>query len=251
MFINFLLFHTSIRCLVYYAKSEYHLRFAEIALSRYVDNCETIYSKSFMSYNTHGLLHLVEDVRECEDDLDSFSAFPYENNMMTFRKLCRSPHKPLQQIAKRLAEQTYRADLISCNTLPRYHAYNLRLRNDETGSKHFDTIKTPDLLLSTKSPNNCIKVNNEICIISDIVLRNNEYFLDLCKYRNVGEFYNVGISSLDVGIYLCSNLQTEFDIVIIHDVSKKCFLAPLSHTDINYEVCDFVPVDEQYVAVEM
>lgn len=36
--------------------------------------------------------------------LDSFSAFPYENNMSNFRKYCRKTNFPLQQFSNRMAE---------------------------------------------------------------------------------------------------------------------------------------------------
>lgn len=252
MYIHFLFFHCAIRCLVYYAKSELHLRFADIALNKYVGGCESIYSKSIMSYNSHGLLHLVEDVRTAEDDLDSFSAFPYESNMMLFRQLCRSPNKPLQQIAKRLAEKSYYQKTAPTDDLTGIRTSHLRHRNDESGTKYFDNIKTSEFSLSTKSPNNCVKVNNDVFIIGDIILQNDVYSLQLYKYGRIEEFYNVGISSIDVGIFLCSNLQTEFTTVRLDDVTKKCFCQPLPKTDVTYEICDNIFADcDQYVVVEM
>lgn len=64
---------------------------------------EDIYGSTFLSYNIHGILHLVEDVLRF-GPLDSYSAFPYES-MVYFRKMCRKPHISLWQIAARRAEQ--------------------------------------------------------------------------------------------------------------------------------------------------
>lgn len=66
--------------------------------------CEDIYGLTFLSYNIHGILHLVEDVFRF-GPLDSYSAFPYENSMVYFTRMCRKPHLSLQQIAARRAEQ--------------------------------------------------------------------------------------------------------------------------------------------------
>lgn len=66
--------------------------------------CEDIYGLTFLSYNIHGILHLVEDVLRF-GPLDSYSAFPYENSMVYFTRMCRKPHLSLQQIAARRAEQ--------------------------------------------------------------------------------------------------------------------------------------------------
>jgi len=80
-----------------------YLNFANLALQKFVNRWENLYGSIFNSYNVHGLLHLTDDVRRL-GPLDSFSAFPYENNIMIFRKYCRKPGLFLQQIANRMAE---------------------------------------------------------------------------------------------------------------------------------------------------
>ncbi|EFN87335.1 hypothetical protein EAI_08038, partial [Harpegnathos saltator] len=103
LYTHFLFLHVAIKILVSTSPSEAYLKFADLALKKFVDRCESLYGATFNSYNIHGLLHLTDDVRQL-DSLDSFSAFPYENNMTFFRKYCRKPNLPLQQIFKRMAE---------------------------------------------------------------------------------------------------------------------------------------------------
>lgn len=76
-YIHFLMLHAAIRCLVFYPDSLMHLTFAEHALKKFVENSEDVYSPSFMSYNVHGLLHLIEDVKNF-GSVDDFSAFFFE-----------------------------------------------------------------------------------------------------------------------------------------------------------------------------
>lgn len=57
-----------------------------------------------LSQNVHNLLHLCADVRKF-GSLDSFSAFRFENYMMTIKRMIRKREKPLQQIARRYSEQ--------------------------------------------------------------------------------------------------------------------------------------------------
>lgn len=56
-----------------------------------------------VSYNVHGLIHLVNDVKKF-DPLGDFSAFKYENYLQTLKKLLRKYDKPLQQIVRRYTE---------------------------------------------------------------------------------------------------------------------------------------------------
>ena len=79
------------------------LNFCQRALESYVVLSERLYGSQFLSYNVHGLLHLVADVQQL-GDLESFSAFCYENSMPEFRKQMRKPDGCLQQYYKRIRE---------------------------------------------------------------------------------------------------------------------------------------------------
>ncbi|EZA55734.1 hypothetical protein X777_04153 [Ooceraea biroi] len=97
---HFLLLHSAIRVLVSSSLSEDSLDFAHRALRMFVNRAEDIYGPEFLSYITHCLLHIVDDVRRF-GSLDELSMFPYENNMTYYRKVCRKPHQHLQQIINR------------------------------------------------------------------------------------------------------------------------------------------------------
>ncbi|CAG7827509.1 unnamed protein product [Allacma fusca] len=56
-----------------------------------------------MSWNFHGLLHIVEDVKSL-GPLQSFSAFPFENMLDVLKRQLRKPHNALQQIHRRVEE---------------------------------------------------------------------------------------------------------------------------------------------------
>jgi len=95
----FLLLHVAIRILISALPSEAYLNFTDCALQIFVIRFEYLYDSIFTSYNVHGLTHLINDVRRLST-LDLLSAFPYENNMVMFRKFCRK----IQQISNRIAE---------------------------------------------------------------------------------------------------------------------------------------------------
>lgn len=117
--------HTAIRILISSSPSKAYLNFAELALQKFVARCENLYGLSFISYNVHGLLHLTSDVRQL-GPLDSFSAFPYENNMPIFRKYCRKPSFPLQQFSNRMSEME------ACGRKHRSQTYSSKFTDSST-----------------------------------------------------------------------------------------------------------------------
>ncbi len=62
-----------------------------------------IYGKEFLSYNVHNLIHLPDDVRYF-GNLDSFSAFAFENYLQEIKHLLRKHNQPLAQVIRILDE---------------------------------------------------------------------------------------------------------------------------------------------------
>lgn len=188
-----------------------------------------------MSYNIHGLLHLVEDVSRF-GPLDSHSTFPYENNMMYFRKLCRKPHLQLQQIALRQAEK----DNIARQNIPIYDI------NIKISGKHEDgplasdiplmnyhqykSVKTPKFFLSRCQRDNCcILHDSRVCNVVNILSNDKDHYLVVKIFRSVCEFYDIGLSSSSIGIFKCSKLSDKCTTVSLKTVKAKCFQMPLEN----------------------
>lgn len=85
-------------------KIEFYLNLSERLLKEFVIDFEHLYVRQFVSYNVHNLLHIVDEVRRF-GRLDLFSAFRFENFIGKIKKLVKSGNKPLEQIARRLAEK--------------------------------------------------------------------------------------------------------------------------------------------------
>lgn len=100
---HFLILHVVLRLLVSKETPRNILAFCHQAIKTYVSLFVDIYGLQFLSYNVHCLLHLADDILLL-GNLESFTAFCYENNMPEFRKLIRKPGVPLQQYYKRLKD---------------------------------------------------------------------------------------------------------------------------------------------------
>lgn len=87
--------------------SNKNFRFINVAEEMYLDfinQFADIYGKQYVSQNVHNLGHIVDDVRKF-GALDNFSAFKFENKLGVLKRLLRSGHLPLQQVAKRTYEK--------------------------------------------------------------------------------------------------------------------------------------------------
>lgn len=79
--------------------------YAEKLLNHFVEFFGTIYEPYLISYNVHGLLHLIDDYKRF-GPLDNISCFPFENFMKILKKKVKKHEKPLQQVVKRYHEET-------------------------------------------------------------------------------------------------------------------------------------------------
>jgi len=82
---HFMLLHFVIRLLSLQNISNSTYPWCQEALKSYINLCKELYAEQFLSYNVHGLLHIVDDAARLSP-LESYSAFCYENNMPEFRK---------------------------------------------------------------------------------------------------------------------------------------------------------------------
>ncbi|KYN20021.1 hypothetical protein ALC57_07595 [Trachymyrmex cornetzi] len=167
--------------------------------------------------------------------LDTFSAFPYENNMSVFRKYCRKSDLCLQQIYNRFAEIeahstienrsmnsfTHVSIQHNAGLLPSNLLSNL-LRHLSNGRK---LIPIPNITLNMRD-NCCILHDMSVCILINIIMIENSYYLILKRFLEVKNFYDVGISSLALHIFKCSSLSNSIITVGIEEVCLKGYRMP-------------------------
>ena len=82
-----------------------NLQYAKGLLKYYVQDCIILYGPESVTYNTHTLIHLADDVIYHKKPLDEISAFPFENYLGHLKGLVHSAVTPIRQIVKRLAEK--------------------------------------------------------------------------------------------------------------------------------------------------
>ncbi|XP_026829221.1 uncharacterized protein LOC113562841 [Ooceraea biroi] len=223
---HFLFLHAAIRVLVSKSPSSQHLRFAELALQKFILRCKSLYGPTFHTYNVHGLVHLTDDVERL-GSLDSFSAFPYENNMSMFRKYCRKLGQPLQQFFNRMAEKRVH-DVSDNRQVDSSIRASMSHNNDGSNRLQYRKIQFNGISLSTDERDNCcILHDGSICIVCNVVVENNAYRLAVKKFLEIhNNFYDVGMESSAFRVYKCATLSNELFYIDLDKVNAKCYRMP-------------------------
>lgn len=188
---HFLLLHSSMRILLNHSSPE-NLDFADESLKTFVLKAEDVHGLQFLTYNAHGILHLVADYK-LYGPLDSISAFPYENNMPKYRQCVRKPDKPLQQVYKRIQEESQFPVTNNINT-EKFKAYNTHncgpiVSAIENISTQYESLQKPSFFFSIHNTDNTIiNQNSQIGIIKNIIFYNNDYYFAVYFFRDLQSF---------------------------------------------------------------
>lgn len=81
--------------------------YAEKLLIYFVNQAPKFYGPTFVVYNVHCLIHLTDDSRFFDLDLDKISCFPFENYLQTLKRYVRNATNPLSSIIRRVSELEY------------------------------------------------------------------------------------------------------------------------------------------------
>lgn len=228
---HYLLFHSAIRCLSRAdSPSETDFTFADLALKAFVDLCSQMYGTSFLSYNTHGLLHIVEDAKRF-GNIDSYSAFEFENNMGYYRECIRKPSDSLQQIARRRVEK--KKIIPKTMLLDHRKQQVLHLHTDGPvpecfkNCSQYKSIDISRFRFTTNRRNNCcILKDGTIHVIRNVLLINDSFHFVTNEFQSIQDFYDVGLPSSHFGVFECKNLSSAHKVFPISEVNSKCFRMP-------------------------
>lgn len=218
---HFLLLFTAIRFLACPATHLVNADVSQRLLEEFVADYPRIYNPTEVVSNVHGLLHIVDDVRQF-GPLYSFSAYKYENHMREVRKLVKKPNRVLQQIHNRLEEiefindtnrnvgfvgnpQPYDNDIFpGCNSS--YRAFQ------------FDSF-----ILKSNLRDSCCMLHSGIPIIVErFALYNDERVVFARHFFNIRDFFEAPVQSgRYLGIILVDNITSEQ--LFMHNINEVAY----------------------------
>jgi hypothetical protein len=160
---HFLLFSIALRILCMRDFAQKFNDTAKSYLKQYFLLLPKFYGEKSHVLNAHYLLHLADDVKINNCTLNEISAFPFENQLGSIKKLLRSDNKPLAQICRRLEEN----NIINTKTVFPPKLIILKQKNIDNNHKLLLKLKYQHFLITTKQPNDLFMLKD--CTIVKIV----------------------------------------------------------------------------------
>lgn len=230
---HYLLLHVAIYILASPVLFSTMHNYAQELLRTFITHSDSIYGEKFIVYNVHSIFHLAKECAE-HGELDSFSAFPFENRLKSIKESLRSFCKPLEQVAKRDLEK----DKIRSIRLP-YNGTNIIL-----SQRHIDPAETipgiqykkmivSGITFQLGQRDSCLKtLDGDIMIITNIIQRNDN---SVCvvgnKYRHSVDYYDYPLPSSVLGILKVTHLSTTRNVLELSNIQAKCWFIHIPHSE--------------------
>lgn len=91
-----------------------YLPFAQNYFDKFIEGCANIYGNHSIVSNVHNLTHVVDDVK-LFGNLNTISAYPFENRLHFLKLRLKQKRLPLQQITRRIVELSLDYDQLYVN----------------------------------------------------------------------------------------------------------------------------------------
>ena len=228
-------------------KNNNYLNLSENLLKTFVKNYQILYGRENVSFNVHSLLHIVDDVRNF-GPLDSYSAFRYENYIGKIKRLIRKGDKPLQQLARRLAEiRAAKNDLINeddnCDLQLLQPHFNgpLLLVRSKSEIHQFKVLRKKMLNLKCydDNNNNVLLINGVYIECMNFIQSNGDIYIVGKPFKTIDSFYNTSIDSSRLHIVIVDSSLNNLQLYKYEDIfakackipyKKKFVMFPMMHT---------------------
>lgn len=231
---HFLLLHVAVKLLSQDNITVDDRQYADELLNCFVTNCESFYGKSFVTYNVHSLLHLVDDVSRF-GALDRFSAFRFENFYGHMKHYLKKNDLPLQQYVRRKNEEKNNLLIEKASPIS-----DLRVLSGE----HFEGPEVPGCVgrqyrtlemgdrykILRYKPDNCIYLRDKSVVLVKNFMRANtgkDIVIGKIFSRKTNFFVSPCDSSL-IDVYLVCSLSDSLKAWDINDILCKAVLLPSS-----------------------
>ena len=167
---HFLLLVCSVRILCDTKECSDNNSCASEMLRKYVQDFPALYGSYAVGYNVHNLIHLSADVL-LFGNLDSYSAFKFENCMQHLKKKIKKHNQPLQQLNNRLFEMNKHLPAQNVEKIP-YAVVNYCI-----GGLSYRDLIYNNCNYSTSPPNNYLFIESKVFVIEQIIKKNLEIYI--------------------------------------------------------------------------
>lgn len=137
-------------------------------------------------------------------NLDSYSAFKFENYMQILKKKIRKGSQALTQLVNRITEEKCIVDIYGDTNSKKYPIFRRKMRNN-----CYESVELKEFKLSIKPPNNFCILDGEIIKIEAINYESELIFVGQVV-KHLRPFFLYPIDSTDLNIF-STNKDLEFE----------------------------------------
>lgn len=244
-------------CAVTICTSKQYFKILSVArnmLLQFIEIFAEIYGEHHINSNMHNLAHIVDEV-ERFGELESFSAYPFENQLGKMKRLLRNGYRPLAQIAKRMTEDSrctmdsdeiYKAekkDMVLSKRVKVWEVPDHLKSSIEANSLFYGKIEMKEFSLGT-DPANCwfLTTKNEIVCVTNIIHRTTDCNLQLCctEIDEKFNFFIIPIESRYLDIYCArqdAHSNKKEKLFTLSDVKCKLVRMPIENCRFSCHYC--------------
>ena len=205
---NFLKLTTGMRILL--SDDQLHnMGFVEQLLNSFVCEVTRLYSKKYISYNTHQISHLHQDYRKY-GNLSEVDCFAFESFLGRIKLSVKSGYKPQKQAAKFCSSNNKQMEIY----LKPLSERKLRTCNSYVTCG------------SLGSKDNIVLHKERVAIIVKISHEAERSLLVLKYFRDQKDLFKSPTESSNVGIFLVDSLDRKFHEVPLSEIQAKMMLLP-------------------------
>jgi hypothetical protein len=231
---HFMLLSVGITLLISPVYCQVYNDYAHSLLVAFVELASTIYGADFIVYNVHGLLHLAADVKR-HGSLDSFSAFPFENELKSLKRLVRKAGNPLAQCVRRLTElhkfpSFTKYNAVECIVVPNVEHNWGPIPVGFQGALQFRKLTFGNYKVDVKrSPSDCCVAIQNVgpVIVVNILLFSESVYVVCRKFESLTDSFVYPLSSSKIGIFNAGCVSRELYVFSISDILSKCVCLPV------------------------
>lgn len=154
----------------------------------FVQHFGNLYGKNTPVFNVHNLVHLADDAYRY-GSLDKISAFPFENFLQKLKSMVRKPSFPIQQVIRSLSEGIVQKLSKTCwPILKGEHRYD-PVPEGVGPCSQYSHVQIENYCITLKENDRCVRVNDKICIVRNILKDETGVFLVFQSFLRVEHFF--------------------------------------------------------------
>lgn len=208
---------------------------AEALLKKFVKGCHKLYGDEFVTYNVHCLIHLASDALRF-GNLETVSAFPFENYLQKVKRLLRGYNGALSQVVKRIEEERSQESRYVEREEETVFLGRTTGKPCPDGLTHADQfvgVVHKGVRYTTLKRDNCIITENAIALIVNVIkMDGGALQFVIRKYSSVEPLFMKPLDSRVMSIAQVDVLSKKLECITIDDIKNKCFRMAIGKTTV-------------------